>query len=72
MCDRDGTYLPFARTAAERDAAGDGRKSLAERYKTPDAYVTRVRAVADALVKLRLLLPKDAEAYVDAAKAVPF
>lgn len=72
LCDRDGAFLPFARTPAERAAAGDSRPSLAERYRSPDIYVARVRAVAEALVRLRLLLPKDAEAYVEAAKGVAF
>lgn len=72
LCDRDGSFIPFARTVAEREAAGDSRPSLAERYRTVDSYVARVRAVAEALVKLRLLLPKDAEAYVEAARGMTF
>ena len=34
-----------------------------------DAYVTKVKAVADELVRSRLLLPADAAAYVRAAEA---
>src|SRR5262249_14363646 len=28
LCDRDGSYLPFAKTAAERQKIGDPRKSI--------------------------------------------
>jgi hypothetical protein len=68
LCDRDGSYIPFARTRAERQAAGDPRPSIAERYGSRETYVAKVRAVADALVRDRLLLPADAEAYVKAAQ----
>jgi hypothetical protein len=67
LCDRDGTYLPFAATRAEREANGDPRLSLAERYGSKDAYVARLRAAAEVLVRERLLLPSDAEAYVTRA-----
>jgi hypothetical protein len=69
LCDRDGSSIPFARTKAERDAAGDPRPSIEERYGVRDAYVAKVRAVADELVRSRLLLPADAAAYVRAAEA---
>ena len=69
MCDRTGSYLPFARTRAERDAASDPRPALDERYASRAEYVAKVRAAADALVADRLLLPADAQAYVRAAEA---
>jgi hypothetical protein len=56
LCDRDGTYSPFARTKAEREAASDPRPSLEERYGSRAAYVERVKAAADALIRNRLLL----------------
>jgi hypothetical protein len=68
LCDRDGSLIPFARTKAERETAGDPRPSLQERYGTLEAYVARVEAAAAALVADRLLLPADAAAYVKAAK----
>jgi hypothetical protein len=68
LCDRDGSYAPFARTKAEREAAGDPRLSVEERYRTREAYVAKVKAAADALVAERLLLPADAERYVKAAQ----
>jgi len=69
LCDRDGSFIPFAGTKKEREAAGDPRPSLEERYGDRDAYVARVRAASEALVPERLLLPTDAAAYVEAAEA---
>jgi hypothetical protein len=68
LCDRDGSYIPFARTKAGREAANDPRPSIEERYGTRTAYVDKVRAVADALVTERLLLPEDAQAFIAAAE----
>jgi len=67
LCDRDGTFIPFARTRADRERTGDPRPSLEERYGTRDAYVAKVKEAADALVAARLLLPEDAARYVEAA-----
>jgi hypothetical protein len=69
LADRDGSFIAFARTRQEREAACDPRPSLEERYGTREAYVAKVRATAEALVGERLLLPSDAEAYVKAAEA---
>jgi uncharacterized protein (DUF924 family) len=69
LCDRDGSFIPFARTRAERETAGDPRPSLEERYGSRSAYAARVRAAAEALVAERLLLPDDAAAFVAAAEA---
>jgi hypothetical protein len=69
LADRDGSRVPFARTKVEREAAGDERPSLEERYRSLDDYVARVQACVDQLVAERLLLPADAIAYVEAARA---
>jgi hypothetical protein len=71
LCDRDGIYLPFARTQAEREQTGDPRPSLEERYHGRDDYVAKVTAAADALVAARLLLPEDRDRSVAAAKVAP-
>jgi hypothetical protein len=68
LCDRDGSYVAFAKTKAEREAAGDPRLSLEERYGSRAAFVAKIKAAADALVSERLLLPADAAAYVAAAE----
>jgi hypothetical protein len=68
LCDRSGTYEPFARTRAEREASGDPRPSIMERYGSRAAYVAKVKATADALVSERLLLAADAARYVREAE----
>jgi hypothetical protein len=54
-----GSYIPFARTKAEREARGDPRPSVTERYQTRDAYLALIEDSAAALVKDRFLLPED-------------
>jgi hypothetical protein len=66
-CGFSGGYIPFAKTKAERMAAGDPRPSLEERYGTHDAYAAAVRAAAQRLVGERLLLPDDADRIVKQA-----
>jgi Alpha/beta hydrolase domain len=68
LADRDGSFIAFVRTRQEREAAGDPRPSLEERYATREAYVAKVRAAAEALVAERLLLASDAAAYIKAAE----
>jgi hypothetical protein len=69
LADRDGSFIAFPRTCQEREAARDPRLSLEERYGTREAYVAKVRAVAEALIAERLLIAADTEAYVEVAKA---
>ena len=61
LADRDGTFLAFAATEAER--GNDPRASLAARYPGT-AYADAVRAVTKALLKDRLLLQEDADRYL--------
>ena len=63
-----GGYIPFAKTKAQRLAAGDPRLSLEERYGSHDAYVARVKAAAARAVAERFLLPDDAEKLVAQAE----
>ena len=69
LCGLTGSFLPFARTRAEREAAGDPRLSLEERYSDHQGYVDAVRRATDELVQERFLLPEDAERYVQSAGA---
>ncbi|MBI3049716.1 MAG: hypothetical protein HYY76_15535 [Acidobacteria bacterium] len=68
-CEASGQHIAFAKTKAERMAAGDPRLSLEERYKTHEGYVAAVRRAAEKLRQQRLLLPADAERYVQQAQA---
>jgi hypothetical protein len=54
-----GSYLPFARTKAERDRAGDPRLSIEERYRNRDEYVGKAAAAALDLVERGYLLAED-------------
>lgn len=54
-----GAVIPMARNRAEREAAGDPRMSIAERYASRDEYVDRVRQAAEALVREGYLLGDD-------------
>jgi hypothetical protein len=66
LADRDGTFLAFAATEAER--GGDPRAPLAARY-SGTAHGDAVRAVVAALQRDRLLLADDAERYLAAVEA---
>ena len=71
LADRDGSCLPFAIDKAARQAAGDPRPSIAERYKSGADYVAKVQAVVSALQKDRLMLAEDAERYLERARREP-
>jgi hypothetical protein len=57
-----GSYIPFAQSRAERDAAHDPRASIAERYPTKDAYMDKISGAAAALVKGGYLRQDDVRA----------
>ena len=62
-----GGFEPFARTKQERDAAGDARLSVAERYKGQSDYLDKVKRAADELVGQRFLRREDVPAVVQRA-----
>jgi hypothetical protein len=70
-CSLVGAFLPFAATKAAREAAGDKRLSLAERYKDQDDYVDRIRGAARTAVNEGFLLPEDAAIIVNSVAAAP-
>jgi len=59
-----GATIPFARTRREREASGDPRPSIEERYRSRDDYLERVRRAAAALASERYLLDGDIELTV--------
>ena len=61
----DGSFVPFARTEAERAALNDPRPSLAARYPTRAGYVARVKAAAAREVAAGFLLPEDVDRAVN-------
>jgi hypothetical protein len=66
-----GSYIPFHKTEAARIAAGDGRPSLESLYGSQAAYVARVTAAANDLVRRRFMLQADADRRIQAAVASP-
>lgn len=61
---RAGSTLPFPRTEAERQATGDPRRSIKERYASKDDYLQKVRQAAMDLVTARYLLQEDIEPII--------
>ena len=66
----DGSFVPFARSEAERAAAGDPRPSLAARHRDRADYEAKVRAAAAAVVKQGFLLSDEVDDLVTEAGAL--
>ena len=54
-----GSFIPLARTKAERDQAGDPRRSVEERYRSRDQYLAEITKAANDLVAKGYLLKTD-------------
>jgi len=63
-----GSCWPFPPTSADRQRTGDARRSVAERYPTPEVYLTRLQEAAHQLYRQRLLLKEDVGRIVEAAR----
>lgn len=55
----EASYVPFAKTAAEREKMKDPRQSIVERYRNRFEYLTRYSAAVNALVKENWVLEED-------------
>jgi hypothetical protein len=62
-----GSYIPFAKTKADRDKANDPRLSLEERYASRTEYLKRVEDAANKLAAQRYILQEDVSLIVKAA-----
>ena len=60
----EASYIPFPKTAAERQKTGDPRKSIAERYSDRNDYMTKYTSAVDELIKQRWILPEDRSAFL--------
>ncbi len=69
LCGLNGSFFPFAKTAAERAKSGDPRRSLEERYKDHAGFVGAVAQAARSLVTERFLLEEDAKTLIATAEA---
>ena len=58
-CESSGQYIPFTATKAARQAAGDPRPSVAERYHSYTQYRQKVIHAIDKLVERRFLICDD-------------
>jgi hypothetical protein len=62
-----GSAIPFPATREQREAAGDRRRAIAERYASKEAYLEQIRRAGEALIQARYLLPEDLEEVVSQA-----
>ena len=62
-----GSYIPFAKTKAEREKTGDPRLSIEERYASRDQYLNQVEDAAKKLAAGHYLLDEDVATVVKAA-----
>jgi hypothetical protein len=63
----EASYIPFPKTAADREKMRDPRKSVAERYTNREVYLDRYTRALDELVKQRWILQQDREALLHRA-----
>ena len=64
-----GSYVPFARTSAERQEWNDPRPSVEERFRNRADYLRRFEAAAQLLVEEGYLLSEDLQQMVDRGAA---
>ena len=64
-----GAFVPFAATRAEREAAGDPRPSLEERYGSAAGWRNALAVALPGLVAAGYLLPEDADRVLVLAAA---
>lgn len=65
----NGTTFELQPTVALRLATGDPRRSIEERYASREEYVERIKEAAMNLVRQRVLLEEDAQAYITSSGA---
>jgi hypothetical protein len=64
-----GSYIPLARTKADRERTGDSRRSIEERYASREDYLGRISLAAVSLVDEGFLLPEDVPDVIRRATA---
>ncbi len=68
LCSVTGSTLPFPATRAEREATGDSRLSVNERYSSHEDYVNKVTNAVQRMVDKHWLLEEDFDHYVETAR----
>ena len=64
-CEGTGQYIPFPKNKADRQATGDPRRSVEERYPSFEKYFNQIERAVDDMVKDRLLLCEDADDQIE-------
>jgi hypothetical protein len=67
MANELGSFIPFSRTRAEREASHDSRPSIEERYKSKDAYLELITKSANDLASKGYLIKEDIPRIVQQA-----
>jgi len=62
-----GSFIPFTRTKKEREACGDPRPSIQERYASREDYLGRITEAALELIEAGYLLRRDLPALAQQA-----
>ena len=62
-----GSFIPLLRTRAEREQAGDPRRSLEERYQGREQYLAEISKAANDLAARGYLLKADVPRIVEQA-----
>ena len=62
-----GSTIPFSATQEEREALGDPRRSIEERYASRSQYLELVKQAAEKLIDQRYLLEEDLESMISQA-----
>ena len=62
-----GSFIPFARTRAERESANDPRRAVDERYQSREQYLGLISKAATELVEKGYLLKDDVPRIVEQA-----
>lgn len=65
----EASWIPFPKTAKERQSAGDPRPSIAERYRSEQDYLSRYTQALDALIAQHWILPEDRGSLLERGKA---
>ncbi len=60
-----GSWIPLPKTAKERKKSGDPRRSVAERYKSQEDYMSQFEQAAKKLIDQRFLLQEDLPAILE-------
>jgi hypothetical protein len=62
-----GSTIPFPVTREEREASGDPRLSIEERYASKEDYLDRVKQATEAMIDQRYILEEDLRTVADQA-----